>query len=81
VISERGLSMDFRLPDFFAIIVLLLIVFLVLREIVFRWRIRLRVLMSDAELLNDSRVKVVEIVQAPEGSVTVDAIRMVAVDD
>jgi len=73
--------MDFRLPDFFAIIVLLLIVFLVLREIVFRWRIRLRVLMSDAELLNDSRVKVVEIVQAPEGSVTVDAIRMVAVDD
>ena len=73
--------MDFELPDVAAVIVLLLIVFLIIREIVFRWRIRLRVLMGDAELLNDSRVKVIEVIQAPEGSVTVDAIRMVAVED
>ena len=73
--------MDFGLLDAAAVIVLLLIVFLIVREIVFRWRIRLRVLMGDAELLNDSRVKVIEVVQAPEGSVAVDAIRMVAVED
>ena len=41
----------------------------------------MRVLMGDAELLNDPRVKVIEIVQAPEGSMTVDAIRMVAVEE
>jgi len=69
------------LTDMSAVLVLFLIVFLILREIVFRWRIRLRVLMRDAELLNDSRVKVIEIVQAPEGSMAVDAIRMIAVED
>ena len=73
--------MDFGLADVSAVVVLLLIVFLVLREFVFRWRIRLRVLMGDSELLNDSRVKVIEVIQAPEGSMVVDAIRMVAVED
>lgn len=73
--------MKSMLTDIAAILVLFLIVFLVLREIVFRWRIRLRVLMGDAELLNDPRVKVIEIVQAPEGSMAVDAIRMVAVEE
>ena len=73
--------MGYGLLDVAAVIVLLLMVFLIVREIVFRWRIRLRVLMGDAALLSDSRVKVVEIVQAPEGSVAVDAIRMVAVED
>lgn len=73
--------MGFGLADGAAVVVLLLIVFLVLREFVFRWRIRLRVLMGDSELLNDSRVKVIEVIQAPEGSMVVDAIRMVAVED
>ena len=73
--------MKSRLTDMSAVLVLFLIVFLILRGIVFRWRIRLRVLMRDAELLNDSRVKVIEIVQAPEGSMAVDAIRMIAVED
>ena len=73
--------MKSMLTDISAVLVLFLIVFLILREIVFRWRIRLRVLMRDAELLNDSRVKVIEIVQAPEGSMAVDAIRMIAVED
>ena len=73
--------MGVGLADVAAVIVLLLIVFLVLREFVFRWRIRLRVLMGDSELLNDSRVKVTEVIQAPEGSMVVDAIRMVAVED
>ncbi|MED5267835.1 MAG: hypothetical protein VYB00_03320 [Candidatus Thermoplasmatota archaeon] len=73
--------MGFGLADVAAVVVLLLIVFLVLREFVFRWRIRLRVLMGDSELLNDSRVKVIEVIQAPEGSMVVDAIRMVAVED
>ena len=73
--------MKSMLTDMSAVLVLFLIVFLILREIVFRWRIRLRVLVRDAELLNDSRVKVIEIVQAPEGSMAVDAIRMIAVED
>ena len=73
--------MGFGLADVAAVVVLLLIVFLVLREFVFRWRIRLRVLMGDGDLLNDSRVKVIEVIQAPEGSTVVDAIRMVAVED
>ena len=73
--------MGVGLADVAAVIVLLLIVFLVLREFVFRWRIRLRVLMGDGDLLNDSRVKVIEVIQAPEGSTVVDAIRMVAVED
>lgn len=73
--------MGFGLADVAAVVVLLLIVFLVLREFVFRWRIRLRVLMGDSELLNDSRVKVIEVIQAPEGSMVVDAIKMVAVED
>ena len=73
--------MKSMLTDMSAVLVLFLIVFLILREIVFRWRIRLRVLMRDAELLKDSRVKVIEIVQAPEGSMAVDAIRMITVED
>ncbi|MFL2953284.1 MAG: hypothetical protein CBD52_000150 [Euryarchaeota archaeon TMED192] len=73
--------MNSMLTDIAAILVLFLIVFLIFREIVFRWRIRLRVLMGDAELLNDSRVKVIEIVQAPEGSMAVDAIRMIPIEE
>jgi len=73
--------MNLMLTDIAAVLVLLLIVFLIVREILFRWRIRLRVLMGDAELLNDPRVKVVEIVQAPEGSMAVDAIRMISSED
>ena len=73
--------MDVQFPDIAAVIVLLLIIFLILREIVFRWRVRLRVLMGDADLLNDPRVKVVEVIQAPEGSVAVDAIRMIVDED
>lgn len=73
--------MDVQFPDIAAVIVLLLIIFLILREIVFRWRVRLRVLMGDADLLNDPRVKVVEVIQAPEGSMAVDAIRMIVDED
>ena len=73
--------MDVHFPDIAAVIVLLLVIFLILREIVFRWRVRLRVLMGDADLLNDPRVKVVEVIQAPEGSMTVDAIRMIVEED
>lgn len=73
--------MEAQFPDIAAVIVLLLVIFLILREIVFRWRVRLRVLMRDADLLNDSRVKVVEVIQAPEGSMVVDAIRMIVDED
>ena len=43
----------------------------------FRWRVRLRVVTGDERLLEDSRVKIVNITQGPEGSREVDALRMV----
>ena len=51
--------MDVQFPDIAAVIVLPLDNIPTPREIVFRWRVRLRVLMGDADLLNDPRVKVV----------------------
>ena len=65
------------LIDASAVVVLFLLLILVAREIVFRWRVRLRVVTGDERLLEDSRVKIVNITQGPEGSREVDALRMV----
>ena len=69
------------LVDVFAVGILILILALVAREVIFRWRVRLRVLSGDGTLLEDSRVKVINITQGPEGSHDVDAVRMVPVDE
>ena len=69
------------LVDVFAVGILILILVLVAREIIFRWRVKLRVLSGDGTLLEDSRVKVINITQGPEGSHDVDAVRMVPVDE
>lgn len=65
------------LIDASAVVVLFLLLILVAREFVFRWRVRLRVVTGDERLLEDSRVKIVNITQGPEGSREVDALRMV----
>ena len=69
------------LVDVFAVGILILILALVAREVIFRWRVKLRVLSGDGTLLEDSRVKVINIAQGPEGSHDVDAVRMVPVDE
>ncbi|MBL20525.1 MAG: hypothetical protein CMB42_01490 [Euryarchaeota archaeon] len=69
------------LVDVFAVGILILILALVAREVIFRWRVKLRVLSGDGTLLEDSRVKVINITQGPEGSHDVDAVRMVPVDE
>ncbi len=69
------------LVDVFAVGVLILILALVAREVTFRWRVKLRVLSGDGTLLEDNRVKVINITQGPEGSHDVDAVRMVPVDE
>tara|TARA_B100000674_G_scaffold97849_1_gene70628 strand:- start:13103 stop:13324 length:222 start_codon:yes stop_codon:yes gene_type:complete len=69
------------LVDVFAVGILILILVLVAREVIFRWRVKLRVLSGDGTLLEDSRVKVINITQGPEGSHDVDAVRMVPVDE
>tara|TARA_B100000212_G_scaffold244917_1_gene186907 strand:- start:1107 stop:1328 length:222 start_codon:yes stop_codon:yes gene_type:complete len=69
------------LVDVFAVGILILILALVVREVIFRWRVKLRVLSGDGTLLEDSRVKVINITQGPEGSHDVDAVRMVPVDE
>ena len=69
------------LVDVFAVGILILILALVAREVIFRWRVKLRVLSGDGTLLVDSRVKVINITQGPEGSHDVDAVRMVPVDE
>jgi len=69
------------LVDVFAVGILILILALVAREVIFRWRVKLRVLSGDGTLLEDRRVKVINITQGPEGSHDVDAVRMVPVDE
>ena len=69
------------LVDVFAVGILILILALVAREVTFRWRVKLRVLSGDGTLLEDNRVKVINITQGPEGSHDVDAVRMVPVDE
>ena len=69
------------LIDASAVVVLLLLLILVAREIVFRWRVRLRVVTGDERLLEDSRVKIVNMTQGPEGSHEVNALRMVPLEE
>tara|TARA_Y100000589_G_scaffold318268_3_gene345504 strand:+ start:31855 stop:32109 length:255 start_codon:yes stop_codon:yes gene_type:complete len=66
-----------ELIDVAAIVIVFLLLILVAREIVFRWRVRLRVVTGDESLLEDNRVKIVNMTQGPEGSREVNALRMV----
>ena len=70
-----------ELIDISAVMIVFLLLILVAREIVFRWRVRLRVVTGDESLLEDSRVKIVNITQGPEGSREVNALRMVPLEE
>ena len=73
--------MMLELIDISAVMIVFLLLILVAREIVFRWRVRLRVVTGDESLLEDSRVKIVNITQGPEGSREVNALRMVPLEE
>ena len=66
-----------ELIDVAALVIVSLLLVIVAREIVFRWRVRLRVVTGDESLLEDNRVKIVNMTQGPEGSREVNALRMV----
>ena len=70
-----------ELIDISAVMIVFLLLILVAREIVFRWRVRLRVVTGDESLLEDSRVKIVNITQGPEGSREVNALRVVPLEE
>ena len=70
-----------ELIDISAVMIVFLLLIMVAREIVFRWRVRLRVVTGDESLLEDSRVKIVNITQGPEGSREVNALRMVPLEE
>ena len=73
--------MMLELIDVAAVVIVFLLLILVAREIVFRWRVRLRVVTGDESLLEDSRVKIVNITQGPEGSREVNALRVVPLEE
>ena len=70
-----------ELIDVAALVIVFLLLVLVAREIVFRWRVRLRVVTGDESLLEDNRVKIVNMTQGPEGSREVNALRMVPLEE
>ena len=70
-----------ELIDVAAVVIVFLLLILVAREIVFRWRVRLRVITGDESLLEDNRVKIVNMTQGPEGSREVNALRMVPLEE
>ena len=72
--------MMLELIDVAAVVIVFLLLILVAREFVFRWRVRLRVVTGDESLLEDNRVKIVNITQGPEGSREVNALRMVPLE-
>ena len=69
------------LIDVAALAIVSLLLVIVAREIVFRWRVRLRVVTGDESLLEDNRVKIVNMTQGPEGSREVNALRMVPLEE
>ena len=70
-----------ELIDVAALVIVSLLLVIVAREIVFRWRVRLRVVTGDESLLEDNRVKIVNMTQGPEGSREVNALRMVPLEE
>ena len=70
-----------ELIDVAAVVIVSLLLILIAREIVFRWRVRLRVVTGDESLLEDNRVKIVNMTQGPEGSREVNALRMVPLEE
>ena len=51
------------------------------QEVVFRWRVKLRVITRDESLLEDKRLKIINIAQGPDGTSEVNALRMIPLDE
>ena len=69
------------LVDISAVGMLLLVIMIIIREAVFRWRVKLRVITRDESLLEDKRLKIIDIAQGPDGTSEVNALRMVPLDE
>ena len=69
------------LVDISAVGMLLLVILVIIREVVFRWRVKLRVITRDESLLEDKRLKIINIAQGPDGTSEVNALRMIPLDE
>ena len=69
------------LVDISAVGMLLLVIRVIIREVVFRWRVKLRVITRDESLLEDKRLKIINIAQGPDGTSEVNALRMIPLDE
>ena len=66
---------------FAAIGISFLTIFIVVREVLKRWRLNYRLANNDETLLNDSSVKIEVLTSAPEGSSFVDSVPAVLIED
>ena len=69
------------LVDISAVGMLLLVILVIIREAVFRWRVKLREITRDESLLEDKRLKIINIAQGPDGTSEVNALRMIPLDE
>ena len=69
------------LVDISAVGMLLLVILVITREAVFRWRVKLRVITRDESLLEEKRLKIINIAQGPDGTSEVNALRMIPLDE
>lgn len=69
------------LVDISAVGMLLLVILVIIREAVFRWRVKLRVITRDESLLEEKRLKIINIVQGPDGTSEVNALRMIPLEE
>ena len=63
------------------VVTLLILGFILAREIIKRWRIGLRVAAADESLLTDNSVSVKMITDAPEGSVIVSHVPAIEINE
>ena len=66
---------------FAAIGISFLTIFIVVREVLKRWRLNYRLENNDESLLNDSSVKIEVLTSAPEGSSFVDSVPAVLIEN
>ena len=63
------------------VVTLLILGFILAREVIKRWRIGLRITAADESLLTDNSVSVKMITDAPEGSVIVSHVHAIEINE
>ena len=63
------------------VVTLLILGFILAREVIKRWRIGLRITVADESLLTDNSVSVKMITDAPEGSVIVSHVPAIEINE